>query len=91
MSYDYKTEKPHLYSEEGLSMFTQIRDRVRRLLHQAGACAMGRAVSGASGDSWMMLACVDRMVELEELREVGEAGRGQDRVFVPGPKWKGEK
>jgi hypothetical protein len=67
-------------------MFVAIRDHVKRLLRDAGAVTMGAAIRGAgSGDSWTMLACVDRMVETGELREVtGPNVAGQDRVFVGG-------
>lgn len=45
--------------------------------------AMG--VNGVSGDSWKIMALVDRMVELEELIEVkGVTDAGQDRLFVKG-------
>jgi hypothetical protein len=39
--------------------------------------------SAGSGDSWTMLACMDRLVELGEIREVPQSGvAGQDRIFV---------
>lgn len=87
MSYTYEALKPRIFTENGSVMFTDIRDRVQVVLRKAGAITMGAAIRGATGDSWLMLACVDRLVELEELREVGQAARGQDRVFVPGLKW----
>ena len=31
---------------------------------------LDKAISVATGDSWSMMACVDRMVELGELREI---------------------
>lgn len=46
---------------------------------------MGRAmnVRGVTGDSWEMMARVDRLVELGEIREItGSNVAGQDRVFV---------
>ena len=41
-------------------------------------------MSVASGDTWMMLACVDRMIELGELNEVtkGQNVAGQHRIFT---------
>lgn len=82
--YRYPELKPKLFTEEGSVTFTQIRDRVKRLLAEAGAVSMGAAIRGSTGDTWTMLACVDRMVELGELRDVtiGLAVSGQDRVFV---------
>lgn len=85
MSYHYETEKPKLITEEGSVMFTAIRDRAKHLLREAGAFTMDAAIRGARcGNSWTMLACVDRLVELGEIREVTRRGEvaGQDRVFV---------
>ena len=41
------------------------RDNVHNLLAKSGAVTMGCAIRGCGGgDSWDMLACVDRLVEL---------------------------
>lgn len=84
--YRYEDLKPNLFTEEGVTLYVQIRDRAKRLLAEAEAFTMGAAIRRSTGDSWLMLACVDRMVELGELREVtvGRAVTGQDRVFVKG-------
>lgn len=85
--YKYEDLKPQLFTENGVALYIQIRDRAKRLLAEAGAFSMGAVIRDSTGDTWRMLACVDRMVELGELREVtiGLAVAGQDRVFV-GPK-----
>jgi hypothetical protein len=82
--YDYSKEKAAIFTEDGQVTFLKIRDRVRYLLKEAGAVRMQEAISGASGDSWLQLACVDRLVELKELRELTQPGTcaGQYRVFV---------
>lgn len=82
MAYDYQTERDKIFTDDGNRMFLLIRDRVKYLLKQAGAVRMQEAIYGATGDSWAMLACVDRMVELGELRELPTNGLGQHRVFV---------
>jgi len=82
MPYQYLVERPTLFTDEGQRMFIQIRDNVKRLLGQAGAVRMNKAIANVSGDSWQMLACVDRMVELDELQELTDNVAGQDRVFV---------
>ncbi len=84
--YDYKKERSKLFTEEGVVLFTKIRDRVVRLLRESEAFTSGAAVRGATGDTWMTLACVDRLVELGEIKEVTDPTRvrGQDRVFVSG-------
>lgn len=80
--YNYEKEKPGIFTEEGQIMFLQIRDNIQRLLKVSGAVRMQEAMSGTSGCSWKMLACVDRLVELGELREITRDCAGQHRVFV---------
>lgn len=81
--YQYETEKANLFTEEGQRMFLKIRDRINNLLNTGGAVRMQEAIADATGDSWQMLACVDRMVELGELHEVtGKNVTGQHRVFT---------
>lgn len=82
--YRYETERHAIFTEDGQRMFLEIRDRVKRLLKEAGAVSMEAAISGSTGSSWQMLACVDRLVELGELREVTDPNTvaGQYRIFV---------
>lgn len=82
MAYNYETEKSKLFTDEGQRHFLKIRDNAKELLTQAGAFKVDKVISG---DSWFCLACVDRLVELDELEELtGSAVAGQDRVFVKG-------
>ena len=84
--YCYQAEKSKLFTEDGQVLFMSIRDKTKELLSKSGAVKMGNAIAGNSGDLWTMLACVDRMVELGELREITphNSCAGQDRVFVSG-------
>lgn len=86
MSYAYETERPAFFTESGQVMFLKIRDNANRLISLAGAARFQEITKDVSGDSWTMLACVDRLVELGELREVAQPERtpGQYRIFV---KW----
>jgi hypothetical protein len=77
MSYDYKQQRQRIFTEEG--------HRDKTHLKVAGAARMQEIMNGSGGgDTWDMLACVDRLVELGEIREVTMNGdvAGQDRVFV---------
>jgi hypothetical protein len=86
--YRYEDMKNALRSDDGLDMYVKIRDHVRKLLAEAGACTMWAAIRGVTGDSRMMLACVDRMVEVGELTEIVRPGvAAQDRVFVKKGTW----
>lgn len=81
--YTYEKLKPQLFTEEGQVMFLNIRDNVHALLKLAGAVRTSEAISVASGDSWLMLACMDRLVELEEIRMVGDGHVAvQHQVYV---------
>lgn len=84
MSYDYTTERPRIFTEDGQRMFLQIRDSTKHLLEQAGAARFQEITRKTCGDSWMMIACVDRLVELGEIREITapDSCAGQHRVFV---------
>lgn len=84
MAYDYASQKSNVFSETGQRMFLSIRDRASRLIANSGAATMQKIISGEAGDSWDMLACVDRLVELGELHEIEQTGRvaGQDRIFI---------
>jgi hypothetical protein len=81
--YNYEDLKPKLFTEEGQTTFIKIRDHVKKTLLVSGAISAGKAMSAATGDSWLMLACVDRLVETGELREVTQEGVfAQHRLFV---------
>lgn len=87
MSYDYKTQRKELFDDEGQRLFLAVRDQVKYMLDTSGAITMGCAMQLPKGigaaDSWSLMACVDRMVELKEIREIPqERCAGQNRVFV---------
>lgn len=81
MPYRYEDEKKWLFTDMGQRKFLAIRDKVSTLLKTSGAFMMSNIISG--GD-WECLACVDRLVELGEIREILQSGEvaGQHRVFV---------
>lgn len=81
--YNYEAEKPKLFTEDGQVTFLKIRDEVVRLIKISGAVRMQEAIKGVCGDSWLMLACVDRLVELGELTEITSSEvAGQYRIFI---------
>jgi hypothetical protein len=84
--YRYIDYKPQILTDEGQRVFLAIRDRVQALIRAGtGAFTMEKATeAGKSSDPWLKLACVDRLVELGEIREAsGPDAPGQYRVFVP--------
>ena len=85
MSYDYAVERPKLFTEEGQVLFLAIRDQAKKLVEYAGAVRSDKLLTAGCGDCWEKLACMDRLVELGELREItGPDVVGQRRVFVAG-------
>ena len=82
--YCYNAEKHTIFTEEGQRRFLKVRDKARNMLDEAGAFKMFAPLKGLTGNTWEMMANVDRMVELGEIREVTEGMNvaGQDRIFV---------
>jgi len=82
--YQYSQERGRIFTDDGQRDFLKVRDHVKKLLSQAGAVRMQEAVRVISGDSWFALACVDRLVELKEIREVAPNAEtaGQYRIFT---------
>ena len=83
MAYDYKKEKPGILTDRGQKEFLQVRDLAHKLLKEAGAFKIFNSLKGITGDTWLQMAYIDRLVELGEIREItGPDVMGQDRVFV---------
>lgn len=81
--YNYQTEKSKIFTEDGQKTFLKIREKVHHLLKQSGAVMMQNAINEVTGDNWLHMACVDRLVELKEIREITKENVvGQHRVFV---------
>jgi hypothetical protein len=81
--YKYEKERPYLFTDDGQRMLLQVRDNVQVLLAKAGSFMAEKALGGVCGDSWHMLACLDRLLELGEIREITtDPVAAQHRVFV---------
>lgn len=78
--YNYQEIKQELFKEENQETFLEVRDKVKQLLKTAGAFTITKAMS--TGDSWINMACVDRLVELKEIVEVPTQGWAQHRIFT---------
>lgn len=82
--YKYQEEKAKIFTEDGQVTFLEIRDKSKHLLKTAGCFRMQEVLQGITGDSWLMLACIDRLVELNEIREITDSTkvRCQNRIFT---------
>jgi hypothetical protein len=82
--YSYQATKPRLFTEENQVSFIKFRDNALRLLDEAGALCGFNAFKGVFvGDTDLMLAMCDRLVELGDVKEItGADVFGQDRIYV---------
>lgn len=85
MSYEYEREKKTLFTTEAQRAILSTAFKAKEMCRVAGVASMGALITGMVGvtDSWGMMAVVDRLVELDYLREVPQAGdvAGQHRIF----------
>lgn len=84
--YDYKKERPAVFTESGVRMLTEMRDRAFSLLQTSGAVRADKIFAGTHGHTWHMMAVLDYMVETGDLRRVTAVDEtaGQHQVFVRG-------
>ena len=80
--YEYILLRSQVFSDEGQRMFLKMRDTAKELFVKAGACRLERLMASVSGDSWLMLACADRLVELGEAKYVYCEGSRQHWILV---------
>jgi hypothetical protein len=83
--YNYNDFKPKVFEEKNQEKFLNVRDKVHKTIKIAGCITMGEATSNVGGgDSWTLMAMVDRLVELGEIYEVKQAEEplGQYRIFM---------
>lgn len=81
--YKYEDYKDKLLSIEGTEMFFNVKKRIDNFLSLSGAFKIENVITKMSGDSWLIMACVDRLVEIAYLKELTDKNvMGQNRVFV---------
>jgi len=79
--YNYEVQKQIVFTDEGQRMLLKVRDNMYKHCRDSGAVGFWQAVDGITGDSWDMLACVDRLIELGEFECIYDKGRSQDRIY----------
>ena len=84
--YDYTNYCDLTFTDEGQRNLLKVRDKAFQLIKVSGAVSMQNLMI-IGGDSWEMMAYVDRLVELGDLIEI-EQGHvaGQFRLFRMGNK-----
>lgn len=81
--YDYKKEVQWIFTDRGQRQFLSIRDRAALLTKEAGACTINALFRTQSGDSYHILACIDRLVELGDYKYLDNDDTTQNKVLVP--------
>lgn len=82
MSYDYQKEKRNLFTENGLKTLIKVRDNSIRLSNISEVFTLEKMISNCSGGSWTMLAAVDYLEELGEIKCVHSPGSTQKKIYV---------
>lgn len=80
--YKYEEEKPWLFTEKGSVEFIRFRDAALELMQPTGAAEATKLMGLLGGDSFKRLACIDRMVEIGDIKRVCGTG-SQGSVYVP--------
>lgn len=83
--YNYKDERMNLFTDEGQKLLLKVRDKAQSLLKTSGAFRMTEVLQGIGGDSsFQQLACIDRLIELQEIVECSNplSKATQDKVFI---------
>ncbi len=81
MAYDYASVRPSLFLEENQALFLKIRDQAARLLSEHEHATLDQLICGES-DTWLAMACVDRMVEMGDLRLVARGEITQYNLYI---------
>jgi hypothetical protein len=85
--YSYEHEREALFTEQGQLVLLAVRDAAKFLIGLAGAARMQEIMDEAvrklgAFDTWTFTAALNRLVEINDLRELPTNGWGQYRVFV---------
>lgn len=83
-NYNYEDIRPELFTEEGVELLMKMRDHSTKLLFQAGAYSFEKVTRTITGDTWLMMAALDYMVERKEIRMVYEPSNTMNRVYTKG-------
>jgi len=68
--YKYEDYRPFLFSEEGQVVFLKKRDIIKDMLNKSKYVDLEDIVRNTSGSNFETIACVDRMLELNEIVEM---------------------
>jgi len=80
--YVYSELRHRVFTEDGQVMFLNVRDRAQELLSKHGQATLEQLMDvPGSGSNWDRMACVDRLVELGELRLIARGAAAQFNTY----------
>lgn len=68
--YRYVNARENVFTAEGVKMLMRIRKNIEVMAKVSGVVTVERAISGCTGDNYLMLACIDLLKELGEVKEI---------------------
>jgi len=81
----YKAHRQEIFTEEGFRALLGIKKNVIDCIAYSGAVTAENAWNGVSGDSFLLLNCLDYLVEIGEIKMLsGPETAGQRRVYISG-------
>jgi len=83
-NYNYEEMREELFTEDGVDLLMQMRDHSTTLLFKAGAFSFEKVVRTVSGDTWLMMAALDYMIERKEIKKVYEPCNTKNHVYTKG-------
>jgi hypothetical protein len=78
--YDYKKERPWVFTEDGVRKLFEVYDIAVRAIEQTGAVSTSRLMR-VSGDSFQTMACIDFLEEIGRIRCCAKAGIRNEWVY----------
>jgi hypothetical protein len=80
--YNYAQERPWIFTDEGQIALIKAYKNAIRLINIAGAASGMKIVYDCAHNTFKMMALLDRLVEMHELREVTGPNVWENRIFV---------
>ena len=83
--YKYEDEKSRLFTDEGQRVLFKVRDNFKELETVSGAIKASKLMAQTTnyGDTYLFLACMDRLVEIGEIKEITDSETiAQNKVYI---------
>lgn len=82
MSYNYETMKPEIFTESGQRILDEIKSNIKGYKSVGlRSVTVSNLIKGVCGDSWVMLACVDYLEELNRIQLIEEGSMIQFNLY----------